>query len=146
VTAEPHDTCWTVLRAASTGDADARSTFAQRYESTIRCFLAARWRGRALAEEVADATQEVWVECLKPDGVLERADAGRRDFRALLGAVTRNIARRFEERVVEPGHVRPEDSAWLQHVAADDAGQASVFDRSWARTLACHARSANRSS
>lgn len=66
MTAEPHDTCWTVLRAASTGDADARSTFARRYEPTIRFFLATRWRGRVLAAEVADATQEVFVECLKP--------------------------------------------------------------------------------
>ncbi|MCA8964898.1 MAG: sigma-70 family RNA polymerase sigma factor, partial [Planctomycetes bacterium] len=131
----PDDTCWTVLRAASTGDPDARSTFARHYEPTIRLFLATRWRSRALAAEVADATQEVFVECLKPGGVLERADANRGDFRALLGAVTRNIARRFEARAVERGRVRPEDSAWLQHVADDDAGQATVFDRSWARAL-----------
>lgn len=135
VTDAPHDTCWTVLRAASTGDADARSTFARRYEPTIRSFLAARWRGRTLAAEVGDATQEVFVECLKPGGALERADAGRGDFRALLGAVTRNVARRFEERAVERGRVRPQDSAWLDHVAADEAGQATVFDRSWAHAL-----------
>ena len=132
---DPDDTCWTVLRAASTGDADARSTFARRYEPMIRFFLAARWRGRALAAEVGDATQEVFVECLKPSGVLERADAGRGDFRALLGAVARNVARRFEARAIERGRVRPEDSAWLQQVACDDAGQATVFDRSWAHAL-----------
>ncbi|MGE0145008.1 MAG: hypothetical protein AB7I19_17360 [Planctomycetota bacterium] len=71
----PHDTCWTVLRAASSGDADARSTFARRYEPTIHFFLAARWRGRALAGDIPDATQEVFVECVKPGGVLERAAA-----------------------------------------------------------------------
>lgn len=93
MTAEPHDTCWTVLRAASTGDTDARSTFARRYEPTIRFFLSARWRGRALAAEVGDATQEVFVECLKPGGVLERADAVSGDFRALLGSVIRGNRR-----------------------------------------------------
>jgi DNA-directed RNA polymerase specialized sigma24 family protein len=88
-----------------------------------------------LATETSDATQEVFVECLKPGGVLERADAGHGDFRALLGAVTRNVARRFEERAIERGRVRPEDSAWLQQVASDENGQATVFDRSWAHAL-----------
>lgn len=135
MTDAPEDSCWTIVRAASGGDADARSAFALRYEPLIRDFLAARWRGRVLASEVADATQDVFVECLKPGGVLERAEASRGDFRALLGAVTRNVARRFEGRIVERGRIRPEDSAWIQQVADDEAGQATVFDRSWARTL-----------
>jgi DNA-directed RNA polymerase specialized sigma24 family protein len=130
-----HDTCWTILRAASTGETAARSTFARSYEPTIRGFLETRWRGRVLATETSDATQEVFVECLKPGGVLERADASHGDFRALLGAVTRNVARRFEERAIERGRVRPEDSAWLQQVASDENGQATVFDRSWAHAL-----------
>ena len=131
----PGDTCWTVVRAASKGDAEARLEFARSYASTIRGYLDARWRGRLLAGETDDATQEVFVECLKPAGVLDRADPTRGDFRGLLFAVARNVARRFEERALARGHLRPEDSDWFQQVASDDPGQATLFDQSWAKDL-----------
>lgn len=67
--------------------------------------------------------------------MLERPDAERGDFRGLLFGVTRNAARRFEERAVARGRVLPEDSAWLQHVAADEPGQATILDRNWAQAL-----------
>lgn len=124
-----------MLRAAADGNARARSTFSRSYEATIRSFLDARWRGRVLSTEIADATQEALLECVKPNGVLARADENRGDFRGLLFGVVRNVARRFEERAQQRGLIRPEDSAWLQHVASDDAGQATLFDRGWARSL-----------
>lgn len=132
---DPAETCWTVLRAASLGDEGARSTFSRSYATAIRSYLEARWRGRVLAGETDDATQEVFFECLRPGGVLERADAERGDFRGLLYGVTRNVARRFEARALERGRVRPEDSAWLREIASDDPGQATLFDRSWARAV-----------
>jgi DNA-directed RNA polymerase specialized sigma24 family protein len=132
---DPADTCWTVVRAASRGDAEARASFSRTYAATIRGFLAARWKGRLLAAETNDATQEVFVECLKPGGVLESADAQCGDFRGLLFGVTRNVARRFEERALAGRQLRPEDSAWLQNIASDDPGQATLFDRSWAQAL-----------
>jgi DNA-directed RNA polymerase specialized sigma24 family protein len=132
---DPADTCWSVLRAASLGDAAARSTFSRSYAAAIRSYLEARWRGRILSSETDDATQEVFFECLKPGGVLERADAQRGDFRGLLFGVTRNVARRFEQRALARGHVRPEDSAWLQHIASDEPGQATLFERSWAQAV-----------
>ncbi len=67
--------------------------------------------------------------------MLERADAEGGDFRGLLFGVTRNVARRFEARALAQGRLHPEDSAWLQRVASDEPGQATLFDRSWARTL-----------
>ena len=88
-----------------------------------------------LSTELADAAQEVFIECLKPDGVLERADASRGDFRGLLFGVVRNVARRFEERATERGRIRPEDSMWLEAICADEAGQATLFDQGWARSL-----------
>jgi DNA-directed RNA polymerase specialized sigma24 family protein len=88
-----------------------------------------------LEGEIDDATQEVFVECLKTGGALERADADRGDFRGLLFGVTRNVARRFEQRAAVRGRVLPEDSAWLQHVADDEPGQATLFDRTWAQAL-----------
>jgi len=123
------------LRAASSGDQLARSRFARDYLSIVRQFLEARWRGRALGDQVEDAAQEVFLECLKPGGTLERAEQGRGSFRGLLFAVTRNVARRYEKHAMERGPVRPAESAWLQQIAADDTGQATLFERSWARSL-----------
>jgi len=142
---EAQETCWTVLSAASRGDAQARSTFSRCYGAPIRRYLEARWRGRVLMTEIDDAAQEVFVECLKPAGVLERADAARGNFRGLLFGVVRNVARRFEDRAIDRGRTRPEDSAWLQQVATDDAGPATVFDQTWARSVVSQAKSLHRS-
>jgi DNA-directed RNA polymerase specialized sigma24 family protein len=100
----------------------------------IRGFLEARWRRRVLDLETDDAVQEVFLECLKPGGVLDRADPARGDFRGLLFGVTRNVAQRYEERALERGQVRPDDD-WLRDTAADQAGQETLFDRNWARAL-----------
>lgn len=132
---DPLDTCWSMLRAASRGDAAARSSFSRTYATAIRGYLSARWRGRLLEGESDDATQEVFLECLKPGGALERADAEKGEFRALLFGVARNVARRFEERALARGRLLPADSAWLHDVASDEPGQATIFDRSWARAL-----------
>lgn len=137
---QPQETCWTILHAAAAGDAPARSEFSRRYLAVAREFLEARWSGRGLQTEVDDATQEVLLECLKPGGVLERADQARGEFRGLLFGVARNVARRFEERAAKHGRLRPEDSAWLDHVASDEPGQATLFDRGWARSLVCQAK------
>lgn len=130
-----NDTCWTVLRAASRGDAEARSRFSRSYAAAIRSYLDARWHGRLLAGEIDDATQEVFVECLKPGGVLDHADFRRGDFRGLLFGVVRNVARRFEERAQKRGNLISRESDAYEHLTADDPGQATLFDRSWARAL-----------
>lgn len=140
----PDDTCWTVLRAAANGDPAARSKFTLLYAATIRGYLASRWRGRYLIADLEDASQEVFVECLKPGGVLQRADSSRGEFRGLLFGVTRNVACRFEKRALERGRLRPEDSGWLENTIADDAGQATEFDRSWARAMVFQAKERHR--
>ena len=68
--------------------------------------LAQRWHGRVLMVDVDDASEEVFVECLKPGGALERSEESR-------GAWATSAR-----------------SAWLQHAAADEPGQATMFDRS----------------
>ena len=132
--AHSQETCWTVVRAAASGDAGARSVFGQTYASVIRGFLRWRWKGQLLEGDTDDAVQEVFFECLKAGGVLDRADPSRGDFRGLLFGVTRNVAQRFEERARAKAGV-PVDEEWLAEVAADQAGQATLFDRSWARAL-----------
>lgn len=139
VTSTTDETCWTVLRAAARGDDAARAQFFRLYERLTRGYLTARWRGRALADLTGDATQEVFLECLRPDGVLERADPRRGEFRGLLFGVVRNVAARFEARALERGRIRPEDSAWVQKVQDDAAGQATLFDRSWAQGVMAEA-------
>jgi len=131
----PGETCWTVIRAAAIGDSAARSAFADKYEAMIRGYLEIRWRGRLLASETGDAVQEVFVECLKPGGVLERADAGQGELRGLLRRVVQNVARRYEERAIKRGRIRPADTVWFAEVQGDEPGQATVFDRCWAHSI-----------
>ena len=135
------DTCWTMVRAAANGDTAARSAFSRSYASTVRSFLASRWRGSSLDHAVDDAAQEVMIECIRPSGVLESADANRGDFRGLLYGVSRNVARRFEERAVEHARIRPQETAWLESLVANEAGQSTLFDRNWAHTLVHEAKS-----
>ena len=141
---DPQDTCWTVVRAASQGDRAARSAFGRIYAGTIRGFFNARWSGRILRTEIDDAVQEVFLECLKPDGVLDRATPERGDFRGLLFGVSRNVARRFEERASARGPLLLDDSAWLAELASDEAGQETLFDRDWAKTMMRQSRSRQR--
>ncbi|MDF1836778.1 MAG: sigma-70 family RNA polymerase sigma factor [Planctomycetota bacterium] len=140
----PNETCWTMVRSASAGDPQARSIFSRTYATTIQGFLSARWLGRSLAGETDDATQEVFMECFKPGGVLDRADPMRGDFRGLLFGVTRNVARRFEERALRQAPQNLENSQWQQQLASDEPGQATLFDQSWARALIKEAKKRHR--
>lgn len=95
--ASSESTCWTVLHAAAGGNDAAREEFARRYAPLVRAYLAAWWRGSPLVGEVDDAVQDVFVECLRDGGMLERAEPGRSGgFRAFLYGLVRNVALRFE--------------------------------------------------
>ena len=126
-------TCWTLIHAAAAGSAAEREELARRYLGLVRSYLAARWRGTALLDDLDDATQEVFLECFRQGGVLQAVDAGRvPGFRPFLYGVIRNVARRFESR---PG--RPAGS--LPDVAADEASQSHLFERTWAQALMAEA-------
>jgi RNA polymerase sigma-70 factor (ECF subfamily) len=128
----PESTCWTVIRAAAGGDAAARESFARRYAPVVRAYLAARWRTGPLRQQLDDAVQDVFLACLKPDGLLDRADAGwPGGFRPFLYGAARNVARRFEERAA---NVRAEDCE-LDDLPADDPTLSRAFDRAWAAAL-----------
>lgn len=127
-------TCWTIIKAAAAGCADERAAFAQRYQTVVRSYLAARWRNGALRHDLDDAVQEVFVECFKQGGILARAERDRSGgFRAFLYGVVRNVARRLE---AVHGRVRQMASdVDLDAIPADEESQARMFDRTWARTL-----------
>jgi RNA polymerase sigma-70 factor (ECF subfamily) len=124
-------TCWTVIQAAAAGDTAERSHFARLYERVIRSYLGARWRCSALLAQIDDAVQEVFVECFKQGGVLDRAERDRGGgFRPFLYGVVRNVARRFES-----GRARPVEQANLDGLAADEGSLSRIFDRAWAKAI-----------
>ncbi len=128
-------TCWTLLRGAAAGDRADREEFALRYLPVARAYLAARWRGRRGADELEDALQEVFVECLREGGVLERLEDGAREgFRAVLYGVVRNVARRYETRAGR-ARSRRSDGEPLDELPDDEPSLSRVFDRAWAVAL-----------
>lgn len=133
--AEPETTSWGLVSAAALGSAQARAEFARRYGPLIRAQLEQRWPRQPLRQEIDEAIQEVFVECLKPGGVLARADrsvpAG---FRRWLGAVVRNVALRTETRRARHRY-RAGQEPLTDHAAAD-TNIAHRLDREWARAVA----------
>lgn len=123
----PDATCWTLIHAAAAGDRPAREWFARLYEPIARTYLATRWR-QSPGLALDDAVQDVFVECFKTNGVLEKVVASHPDgFREFFHGVLRNIARRHEAaRAAAPV---PDDHA------ADDTSLSRAFDKAWARSL-----------
>lgn len=132
---DSQETCWTVLRAAAAGDHHASSLFAHNYSALIRTYYARRWAGRGLGSSIDDAVQDVFVECIKPGGVLHRADPGRGDFRGLLYGVTCNVARRYEEREAQRLGRCAGESVHLDDQPDRALTLSRMFDRVWARSL-----------
>jgi hypothetical protein len=131
-------TCWTVILAAAAGSPADREELARRHQDVVHAYLAARWRGSALRDDLDDATQEVFVECFRRGGAVEAAGAGRvPGFRAFLYGVIRNVARRFESRPVRAAGRSSE-------VVADESRQLRLFDRSWARAIMAEAAQGQR--
>jgi RNA polymerase sigma-70 factor (ECF subfamily) len=129
-------TCWTLIESAAAGNRTARDAFAERYLPVVRAYLQARWSQRLSATELDDAVQDVFVECLKHEGVLEYQRTRRgRGFRAYLFGVVRNIALRVETsraHKLDPPRTDPFDGAAL---AADGDTSSRMFDRAWAAAV-----------
>jgi RNA polymerase sigma-70 factor (ECF subfamily) len=125
-----------VIQAAAAGGAGDREQFARRYGPVVRAYLASRWRSSPCLGELDDAVQEVFVECFKQGGVLERAEPGRGGgFRPFLYGVVRNVALRFEAQYGRRRAQQPPDALDLDGVADAEASLSHVFDRAWARAL-----------
>jgi RNA polymerase sigma-70 factor (ECF subfamily) len=130
---QPPSTCWTIIHAAAAGSPADRDELARRYLGVVRAYLAARWRGSALRQDLDDAVQEVFVECFRPHGALEAPGAGRvSSFRAFLYGIARNVARRFESRPARGGGPLPE-------VEASEERQSRLFERVWAQAIMAEA-------
>ena len=128
-------TCWNLVRDAARGEGAARDEFARRYEATVRAYLGARWRGSWWFHDLDDAVQDVFVECLKEGGVLERADPERRGgFRAFLYGVVRRIALRYESGRGKAREGRLSTEA-ERRVASDEDTLTRIFDEAYARSV-----------
>ncbi len=123
-------TCWTLIDAAALGDGSARESFARLYQPIAKLYFAARWRqSPCLSQLDDDAVQEVFIQCFKPAGVLEKIQLNRPDgFRAYLYGVLKNVARRHEA-----NHLNSEPLD--EEVPADDTSISHAFDRAWAQSL-----------
>jgi RNA polymerase sigma-70 factor (ECF subfamily) len=116
-----------MIRDAAAGNAPARERFARVYLPVVRSYLAARWR--AERHSIDDAAQDVFVECFRAGGLLDKVDEDRAGgFRAFLLGAVRNVARRHEARKL-PAEQLPEQ------LVADDTGPAEAFDKAWAKAL-----------
>ena len=122
-----------MVRDAALGDEDARGIFVSAYIGVVRAYLGARWRGGAMVQRIDDAVQDVFLECFRRAGALERLDDARNSsFRTFLYGVVRNVGRRHEERVGLGREVNPPSGF---DVDAGEESQALVFDRLWAQAV-----------
>lgn len=134
-------TSWSLVQGAAQGLDGARAEFAMRYEPVLRAYLGARWRNTPRATDVDDAVQEIFLECMKEGGALQRVDPDRTGgFRAFLYGVARRVALRYE---TGHGRKRPGrlSTAAGETAPADDASLDRVFDRAFAQsTMQCAIR------
>lgn len=129
-------TCWTVIQAAAAGSPGDREEFARRYGPVARAYLTARWHSSPSLGEIDDALQEVFVECFKQGGVLDRVEASRAGgFRAFFYGVVRNVARRAEKQRVQAREQQPPSDLDLDQVGDDEPSLSGAFDRAWAKAL-----------
>lgn len=130
------DTCWTLIEEAAQGHDHQREAFARFYEPIVRAYFYARWRNTPLLGEIDDAVQELFVDCLRPQGALERFERGKGPgFRAFLYGVVRNVARRIEQKRRRSKEKPIDGGLDANRVPADDESLGAAFDRSWARAL-----------
>lgn len=131
-------TCWTMIQGASRGRANDIETFVDRYGPIVQAYLEARWRRPPLRDHIDDASQETFIECFREGGVLASASAEHiKTFRAFLLGVVRNIARRFEKRVVrdDSRERSPATDFDVPDPEAEDKRLSVVFDRAWAASI-----------
>jgi RNA polymerase sigma-70 factor (ECF subfamily) len=133
--ASSDSTCWTLVRAAASGLERDREDFVRVYAPLIRGYLTARWTGTPRMDDLDDAVQEVFLDCFRDGGVLERCERDRPGgFRAFLYGVTRVIALRLERSEARrDAGVRGDID--LERIEHDAPSLSRVFDRAWATSL-----------
>jgi RNA polymerase sigma-70 factor (ECF subfamily) len=133
-------TCWTLIQGAAAGGGPEREEFAHRYASVVRAYLRARWKGGPLIREVDDVTQDVFLECFRGGGALEKVEQGRPGgFRAFLYGVVRNVARGHERRRARRRDEPKDASFHPDHLPSGGESPSEAFDRAWATAILAQA-------
>ncbi len=128
-------TSWDLIRAAAGGERGAQDRFVLRYGPVVQAFLASRLRNRAGFLEAGDAFQEVFLECLKANGALEKAAPRRAGgFRAFLFGITRNVCARLEERRARRDSIDSLETVEAPEALGTQEDAVRAFDRAWAVT------------
>jgi RNA polymerase sigma-70 factor (ECF subfamily) len=126
-------TSWTLIRSAADGDGAARAEFARRYLPVIRAYLHARWQRRLGPDEVEDTVQEVFLECFRDEGILDRVSSIRsQGFRSFLYGAARHVALRVEERKARRPDCPGAETFYGDEREVDEPSLSEVFDRAWA--------------
>jgi hypothetical protein len=129
-------TCWGLIQGAANGGEAERSEFVLRYGHVARAYFEARWSHRAWKSESEDALQEVFIECFRAGGVLERACANEtQSFRAYFHGVLQNVARRLEADAQRRLGPLASSAVDLDTVDGAQSTLSEVLDRAWARAL-----------
>ena len=124
-----------MIDAAADGDCRQREAFAKCYGFVIRAYLKARWKSLQLYQEVDDAAQDVFAECFRDDGPLDKVERERAGgFRPFLYGVVRNIARRIEQKHVSEKHGRV-SGVELDAYPADTPELSKSFEQAWAQAM-----------
>lgn len=132
-----------MIHAAAGGRPEEREAFVHRYAPPVRAYFAARWRDRAQVRDVEDAVQDVFLECFRPGGALDRIDAGRgHGFRAFFFGIARHVALRFEERGRFRRAREGGEPDALAAIADGGPGPEAVFEKAWAREMVKEAAAA----
>ena len=132
----PVSTCWTLIRGAAEANAEDRAEFVHRYTPVVKASLRARWLGSPHLQNLDDAVQEVFVDCFKENGALDRVEAGRQGgFRGFLYGVTRNVALRIETAKARRKEHQPSTSFDLDGVEQRERTLSRSFDRTWAQSV-----------
>jgi len=133
---KPESTCWTVIRNAAAGNPADRDELGRRYLGVVRAYLASRWRGLELRADLDDAVQDVFVECFRDGGLLERARSEcPGGFRAFLFGAVRNVALRAEERRGRRLTREADDGGNVEAIASREESLSRIFDRAWAKAV-----------
>jgi len=129
-------TCWTLVQGAARGVEEDVDMFVRLYGPVIHSYVSARWPSPPLRDTLEDAVQEVFVECFKEGGVLDRAGPeSLGSFRAFLLGVARNVSLRFESRLSRDRDLVAAQEFNPDRMAADEERLSLAFDRAWAKAI-----------
>ena len=131
-----NETSWTIIERAAGGDTEARERFAEIYTPALKAYFCKRWEGSPTIAAVEDAVQEVFLDCFKPNGFLDRADKERAGgFRSFFYGVARTTALRCEQAHYQDMERSPATGFDPDRLQADDDSLTAIFDRAWAQSI-----------